>query len=146
VLRMGRRAEDGRHRRARPAGVASESVRATTGRFDDAPLPHIAEGEAIPSVERPLKRGERRVGPMTDRENVVQTSETEERTVLIRRRAYELWEVEGRPSGRETVHWLVAEQEFALDPLGGSAEQDPATLPRIEAAPAHGPDAKSTAE
>jgi hypothetical protein len=31
----------------------------------------------------------------------------------IRRRAYELWENEGRPQGREQAHWLQAEREVA---------------------------------
>jgi hypothetical protein len=30
----------------------------------------------------------------------------------IQRRAYELWESEGRPAGREHAHWLQAEQEL----------------------------------
>ena len=30
----------------------------------------------------------------------------------IRRRAYELWEAEGRPEGRERDHWLQAELEI----------------------------------
>jgi hypothetical protein len=30
----------------------------------------------------------------------------------IRQRAYELWEDEGRPEGRERIHWLRAEAEF----------------------------------
>ncbi|MGQ7794627.1 DUF2934 domain-containing protein [Faunimonas sp. B44] len=30
----------------------------------------------------------------------------------LRRRAYELWEQEGRPSNREEDHWLGAEQEL----------------------------------
>ena len=30
----------------------------------------------------------------------------------IRRRAYEIWEAEGRPEGRERIHWLRAEAEF----------------------------------
>lgn len=30
----------------------------------------------------------------------------------IRRRAYELWEKEGRPEGRELAHWVQAEQEI----------------------------------
>ena len=30
----------------------------------------------------------------------------------IRRRAYEIWECEGRPAGRERIHWLRAEAEF----------------------------------
>jgi hypothetical protein len=31
----------------------------------------------------------------------------------IRTRAYELWEGEGRPEGREVDHWLQAAQELA---------------------------------
>jgi hypothetical protein len=31
----------------------------------------------------------------------------------IQRRAYELWESEGRPTGRDQAHWLQAEREIA---------------------------------
>jgi Protein of unknown function (DUF2934) len=31
----------------------------------------------------------------------------------IRRRAYEIWEREGRPEGREQAHWEQAEREVA---------------------------------
>jgi hypothetical protein len=31
----------------------------------------------------------------------------------IQRRAYELWESEGRPQGREQTHWQQAEHEIA---------------------------------
>jgi hypothetical protein len=31
----------------------------------------------------------------------------------VRVRAYEIWEAEGRPAGRETEHWLKALQEMA---------------------------------
>ena len=31
----------------------------------------------------------------------------------IQRRAYELWESEGRPAGRDQAHWLQAESEIA---------------------------------
>jgi Protein of unknown function (DUF2934) len=34
----------------------------------------------------------------------------------VRRRAYELWESEGRPAGREHDHWLQAEREVAATP------------------------------
>jgi Protein of unknown function (DUF2934) len=34
----------------------------------------------------------------------------------VRRRAYELWESEGRPAGREYDHWLQAEREVAATP------------------------------
>ena len=33
----------------------------------------------------------------------------------IRTRAYELWEAEGRPPGREVEHWLQAAQELAAE-------------------------------
>ena len=39
-----------------------------------------------------------------------------DRIARIRRRAYEIWEIEGRPDGLEHVHWLRAEAE-----LGGDA-------------------------
>jgi hypothetical protein len=32
---------------------------------------------------------------------------------LVQQRAYELWEREGRPAGREHDHWLQAEREIA---------------------------------
>jgi hypothetical protein len=32
----------------------------------------------------------------------------------VQRRAYELWESEGRPAGREHDHWLQAEREIAI--------------------------------
>ena len=32
----------------------------------------------------------------------------------VQRRAYELWESEGRPAGREHDHWLQAERELAI--------------------------------
>lgn len=32
----------------------------------------------------------------------------------VRVRAYEIWESEGRPSGRETEHWLKALQDLAV--------------------------------
>jgi Protein of unknown function (DUF2934) len=34
----------------------------------------------------------------------------------VRRRAYELWESEGRPAGREYDHWLQAEREVVATP------------------------------
>ncbi len=31
----------------------------------------------------------------------------------IRQKAYEIWQAEGRPAGREVTHWLLAEQEVS---------------------------------
>ena len=35
----------------------------------------------------------------------------------IRSRAYEIWEAEGRPHGRDLTHWLQAEAELIESPL-----------------------------
>jgi hypothetical protein len=42
-------------------------------------------------------------------------ADTNERFEAIRRRAYELWELEGRPDGRDRIHWLEAERELTLE-------------------------------
>jgi hypothetical protein len=39
----------------------------------------------------------------------------------IQQRAYELWENEGRPQGREHAHWQQAEREIAGRSAGGRA-------------------------
>lgn len=36
----------------------------------------------------------------------------EERQAAIRQRAYELWQLEGHPHGRDLAHWTMAEQEI----------------------------------
>lgn len=41
----------------------------------------------------------------------------EDRAQRIRERAYQLWEVDGCPEGRDREHWLRAEREL----FGGSA-------------------------
>ena len=60
-----------------------------------------------------------------------------------RERAYQIWEEEGRPEGREVDHWLQAESELhesvsATDtqPDGGPrrAEDDPAEATATDAA------------
>lgn len=43
----------------------------------------------------------------------------------ISRRAYEIWESEGRPEGCDLKHWLQAEQELSADP--DRAERNAAT-------------------
>ncbi|MBZ9920832.1 MULTISPECIES: DUF2934 domain-containing protein [unclassified Mesorhizobium] len=42
---------------------------------------------------------------------------------LIKRRAYEIWEREGRPPGREQEHWDQAVQEIEAE--GSEAERGP---------------------
>jgi len=39
----------------------------------------------------------------------------------IRRRAYAIWEQEGRPTDRDHVHWYRAETEIALEEGPGDA-------------------------
>jgi hypothetical protein len=38
-----------------------------------------------------------------------------DRSELIRRRAYQMWEEQGRPEGLDADHWYAAEQELAED-------------------------------
>ena len=47
----------------------------------------------------------------------------EELLQRIRERAFELWEGDDRPEGREMEYWLRAEQELA--PLSVAGEEDP---------------------
>ncbi len=48
----------------------------------------------------------------------------------IRQRAYELWEAEGQPEGRESHHWTQAEAEFAEARTMESAASDAAAPKR----------------
>ena len=62
---------------------------------------------------------------------------------LIRRRAYEIWEREGRPEGQERRHWELASREIAeherLPPNSQTGDDQtgtivaPSTAPRGEA-------------
>ena len=60
----------------------------------------------------------------------------------IRKRAYEIWEDEGRPEGRDRIHWLRAEAEFR-ESLGMGR---PATSPeRLKPQKAPKPPSRSSA-
>lgn len=39
----------------------------------------------------------------------------------IRERAYQLWEREGRPEGREAAHWDMAKEQIAIEDFQRSA-------------------------
>jgi len=54
--------------------------------------------EAVPSSTATTRQTEEAVGEQT-------------REKAIRERAYQIWEVEGRPDGTELDHWLRAEAE-----------------------------------
>ncbi|PTM78137.1 hypothetical protein C8J29_10492 [Cereibacter johrii] len=59
---------------------------------------------------------------------------SDDREARIRQRAYELWEAEGQPAGRDQDYWLRAEAELAEDkpvpaakaPRARKAEAEPA--------------------
>ncbi|HEX6978268.1 MAG TPA: DUF2934 domain-containing protein [Alphaproteobacteria bacterium] len=56
----------------------------------------------------------------------------------IRRRAYEIWEREGRPLGRHDEHWRMAEEELAGEERRLETQTVPATRvakPAVEGAP-----------
>lgn len=57
----------------------------------------------------------------------------------IRQRAYELWEADGQPEGRELEHWLQAEQELRER---GEIPPD-AEIPKPEGVPSAAPPAES---
>ena len=48
----------------------------------------------------------------------------------ISRRAYELWEKEGRPESRDLHHWLRAEQELLAEQNKSASSTSPASAPR----------------
>lgn len=52
----------------------------------------------------------------------------------IRRRAYHIWEREGRPEGREADHWELASEEIAIeDNIGQTLRPNPSRGPDDEA-------------
>jgi len=61
----------------------------------------------------------------------------------IRKRAYEIWEGEGRPQGRDIHHWFQAETEFGPR-LRIVAVNDP--LPEAPKKPARNKPRKPTAK
>jgi hypothetical protein len=48
----------------------------------------------------------------------------------IRRRAYEIWQREGRPEGREAEHWRMAVEELSASPVPTDTQEVPATRVR----------------
>ncbi|WYK06972.1 DUF2934 domain-containing protein [Cereibacter sphaeroides f. sp. denitrificans] len=77
---------------------------------------------------------------------------SDDREARIRQRAYELWEAEGQPAGRDQDYWLRAEAELGEDkpvpaakaPRARKAEAEPAA--GDEAAPKAPPVQKAEAE
>lgn len=54
-------------------------------------------------------------------------------TPQILRRAYEIWEHEGRPHGRDKVHWLLAEAEVSVSAAPVTEPGTPKRKPRVAA-------------
>ena len=50
----------------------------------------------------------------------------------IRQRAYEIWEAEGRPDGRQTEHWQRARDELEPSYMEGNAKEGNAEAGGIE--------------
>jgi hypothetical protein len=48
----------------------------------------------------------------------------------IRQRAYEIWEREGRPEGREAEHWRMAAEELSAPSAPGDTQDVPAARVR----------------
>ncbi|WP_052341178.1 glycogen synthase GlgA [Salinarimonas rosea] len=99
--------------------------------------------DATPSGTRAEPRAGGRMagtGPIDHHERIrdhaKEDAMTEDRDSRIRRRAYDLWEEEGRPDGRADEHWAWAEAQLM-------AEADPTqtTAERREAEPAASDDA-----
>ena len=66
-----------------------------------------------------------------------------DRDKSIRERAYEIWEAEGQPEGREQEHWEQASSELnTLEATSSVSEQKPDEIPVQKKAPKP----KSTAE
>lgn len=62
---------------------------------------------------------------------------------LIRRRAHEIWEAEGRPEGREARHWAQAEAEMnapAPDAAPAASQADGRVIEAGEGGTRGGPD------
>lgn len=53
----------------------------------------------------------------------------------VMQRAYEIWEQEGRPEGRQEEHWRRAEEEISRHG-NGPKEQDRGAAPTTSDAPA----------
>ena len=48
----------------------------------------------------------------------------QEREYEIRNRAYELWEIAGRPNGQHLTFWLLAEKEYPIELLEDKLQRE----------------------
>ncbi|MCT8002184.1 DUF2934 domain-containing protein [Sphingomonas sanguinis] len=76
----------------------------------------------------------------------------EDRDEKLRQRAYDIWQAEGEPHGRDREHWEMAEREFtpASDetsaPVTEDAAKPKAAAPRRKKAVASAPSEAETSE
>ena len=54
----------------------------------------------------------------------------DDREDRIRARAYELWQRDGSPEGRENDHWIEAEQELDAENTGAGSAVSPEPAPQ----------------
>ena len=64
------------------------------------------------------------------------TSATLDTQEQIAARAYEIWEEEGYPTGRERIHWRKALREFAGNPDAPAPTRSAKSRPRPQKKPA----------
>lgn len=91
-----------------------------TSRSKDAKIESKAAAEETPAVARPPKRNAKTTPATTDATTMptgASASQTpapqrEITTELIAKRAYIIWEQQGRPQGREMANWLLAESQL----------------------------------
>ena len=116
---------------ATPRGTARSSVASTTPPAGSGAT--SAAADAATTSTEVGKGTDRAAGAVAtaDRESLQQTpdapgpggsNQAGDREERIRRRAYELWEAEGWPHGREQDHWAQAERE--LMGMGGDRVTD----------------------
>ncbi|PDT16098.1 hypothetical protein CO670_14480 [Rhizobium sp. J15] len=79
-----------------------------------------AEAQTSAATEARRPKTARRTASVADDRSRPQTTSREDE---IRKRAYSLWEKEGRPEGRQAHHWSVAEHE--LDAQWSEADNPP---------------------
>nr|WP_041935947.1 DUF2934 domain-containing protein [Rhizobium leguminosarum] len=92
---------------------------------------------ARPGVRPAAEAGRRKATPRASKEVSRQSggSPAAGREEEIRKRAYSLWEKEGRPEGKHGHHWTLAEHE--LDAQQGEADNPPNLAALREASREH---------
>ncbi|MDB5662407.1 MAG: hypothetical protein JWM38_743 [Sphingomonas bacterium] len=58
---------------------------------------------------------------------------SEPREALIRRRAYALWEADGRPAGKEDEHWRQALREIEAEDVAPQPQAEASATPKPRA-------------